>query len=61
MPEASRPPWSAAEYTSAHPLLPVDDAGPRAQPGERLDDQREAIGQVIARPAVELHARAICV
>jgi len=39
--------------------FPVDDAGPRAQPGERLDDQREAVGQVIARPAVELHARAI--
>src|SRR5437763_1282219 len=29
--------------------FPVDDAGPRAQPGQRLDDQRKAVGQVIAR------------
>ena len=28
----------------------------RAQAGERLDDQREAIGQVVAGPAVQPHA-----
>jgi hypothetical protein len=35
--------------------LAVDDAGARAQLGERPDDQREAVGEVVARPAVELH------
>jgi hypothetical protein len=35
----------------------VDDAGARAQP--RLDDQREAVGQVVARSAVEPHAVAV--
>jgi glucose-6-phosphate dehydrogenase assembly protein OpcA len=35
--------------------LPIDDAGPRAQACQRLDDQREAIGEVIAGTAVELH------
>ena len=34
--------------------LAVEDAGARAQAGEALDDEREALGQVIARPAVEL-------
>ena len=36
----------------------VDNAGARAQAGQRLDDQREAAGEVIAGPAVELHLRA---
>ena len=31
----------------------VDDAGARAQACQRLDDQREATGEVIARTAVE--------
>ena len=31
----------------------VDDAGARAQPGERINDQREATGEVIAGTAVE--------
>ena len=35
--------------------LPVDDARARAQPGQRLDDQREAISQIIAGTAVEPH------
>src|SRR5215472_18709670 len=38
--------------------FPVDDAGARAQPGERINDQREATGEVIARTAVEPHLRA---
>src|SRR5262249_32706740 len=29
--------------------LPVDDAGARAQSGERTNDQREAMGGIIAR------------
>ena len=33
----------------------VDDAGAGAEPGERIDDQREAVGEVIARTAVEPH------
>src|SRR5262245_42356560 len=36
----------------------VDDAGARAQACQRLDDQREATGEVIARTAVEPHLRA---
>jgi len=31
----------------------IDDAGARAQPGERINDQREATGEVIAGTAVE--------
>src|SRR5262245_11725313 len=38
--------------------LAVDDAGARAQACERLDDQREAVGEVIARTAIEPHLRA---
>src|SRR5215467_2776826 len=38
--------------------LAVDDAGARAQACQRLDDQREAAGEVIARTAVEPHLRA---
>jgi hypothetical protein len=40
---------------AARHRLAVEDAGARAQPSERLDDEREAVGQVGARPAVELH------
>src|SRR6516164_7753030 len=36
----------------------VDDAGARAQPGERINDQREAVSEIIARAAVEPHLRA---
>ena len=38
--------------------LAVDDAGARAQARQRLDDQREAMGEVIAGTAVEPHLRA---
>jgi hypothetical protein len=38
--------------------LAVEDAGTRAQACQRLDDQREAVGEVIARTAVEPHLRA---
>jgi len=37
----------------------VDDAGTRAQTAQRLDDQREATGEVIARTAIEPHLRAV--
>src|SRR5262249_54114727 len=33
----------------------IYDAGARAQMGQRIDDQREAAGEVIAGPAVEPH------
>src|SRR5262245_10391608 len=33
----------------------IDDAGARAQACQRLDDQRKAVGEVIARTAVEPH------
>jgi hypothetical protein len=39
---------------AASDRLPVDDAGPETQPGEGFDDEREALGQIIARPAVKL-------
>jgi hypothetical protein len=39
--------------------FPGDDAAARAQPGQRFDDQREAIGQVIAGAAVKAHALAV--
>jgi enoyl-CoA hydratase len=44
---------------AARDRLAVDDAGSRAQLRQRPDDQREAIGQVVARPAVEPHPLAI--
>ena len=47
-----------AVVAAAHRLA-VDDAGARAQTGQRLDDQREAIGQVVAGAAVEPHAVAV--
>src|SRR5262245_6150312 len=37
----------------------VDDAGARTQACQRLDDQRETMGEVIAGAAVEPHLRAI--
>src|SRR5262249_558818 len=36
----------------------VDNAGARAQPGERINDQREATSEVVARTAIEPHPRA---
>jgi hypothetical protein len=33
----------------------VDDAGARAQAGQRLDDQGEATGGIVARTAIEPH------
>lgn len=33
----------------------MTDARPRAQTSEGLDDERKAVGQVVTRPAVELH------
>src|SRR6516165_6248289 len=44
---------------AASDRLAVEDAGARAQPGERLDDEREAVSEIVARPAVELHAVAV--
>jgi glucose-6-phosphate dehydrogenase assembly protein OpcA len=43
---------------AAH-CLAVDDAGPRAQAKQRLDDERKPFGQAVARTAVELHLVAI--
>ena len=37
----------------------VDNAGARAQASQRLDDQREAVGEVIAGPAVKPHLGAL--
>jgi hypothetical protein len=37
----------------------VDDAGAQAQAGQRLDDQREATGEVVAGTAVEPHSWAV--
>ena len=39
--------------------LAVDDAGARAQAAQRLDNQREAMGEVIAGTAIEPHLRAV--
>jgi hypothetical protein len=39
--------------------FPVDDAGARAQAGQRLDNQRETIGEIIARATVEPDVRAV--
>jgi len=36
----------------------VDDAGARTQVCQRLDYHREAVGEVVARTAVEPHLRA---
>jgi len=37
----------------------VDDAGARAQADQSIHDQREATGEIIARTAVEPHARPV--
>src|SRR5262249_39912636 len=37
----------------------VDHAGARAQPGERINDQREATSEVVGRTAVEPHPLAV--
>ena len=39
--------------------LAIDNARARAQARQRLDDQREAMGEVVARTAVEPHARTV--
>jgi hypothetical protein len=39
--------------------LPIDDAGVRAQPGKRLGNQREAVSEVVAGSAVQLHPCAV--
>jgi hypothetical protein len=42
-----------------HNGLAVDDAGARPQASQRLDDQWEAAGEVLAGTAIEPHAVAI--
>ena len=37
----------------------IDNAGARAQASQRLDDQREAVGEVVARSRIEPHALTI--
>jgi hypothetical protein len=39
--------------------LAIDDARAGAQVSQRLDNQGEAVRQVVARAAVELHPRAV--
>src|ERR1700745_1470442 len=39
--------------------LAIDDAGARAQAGQRIDNQREATGKIIAGATVEPHPRAV--
>jgi hypothetical protein len=39
--------------------LPVDDAGARAKASECLDDEREAVSQVVARPALQPDSLAV--
>src|SRR5262249_31519165 len=36
----------------------IDDAGAGAQAGERISDQRETVGEIVARTAIEPHLRA---
>src|SRR5262249_43558482 len=36
--------------------LPIEDAGARAQARQRLDDEREAPGEVVARSRIKPHA-----
>ena len=43
-----------AVLVAAH-RLSVDNAGAGAQAGQGLKDQREAIGEIIARQAIEPH------
>jgi len=44
---------------AAHHRLAIDDARACAQAGLPLDDEGEAVGQVLARTAVELHPIAV--
>jgi signal transduction histidine kinase len=44
---------------AARNRLSVDDAGSRVRLGDRVNDERKSIGQVIARPAIELHPLAV--
>jgi len=37
----------------------IDDARARAQAGQRLDNQREAVGEIIAGAAIEPHPRPV--
>ena len=39
--------------------LAVEDAGARAQACQRLGDQREAMGEIVARTAIEPHPLAV--
>src|SRR5262245_52505639 len=39
--------------------LAVDDAGARAEARQGLDDEREAIGEIVARTAIKPHLRAL--
>jgi hypothetical protein len=39
--------------------LPHPAERARAQAGQRIDDQREATGEIIAKPAMEAHSRAV--
>jgi hypothetical protein len=53
------------ELERGHPVVvashrfAIDDARARAQARQRFDDQREAVGEVIAGSAVEPHALTI--
>jgi hypothetical protein len=47
-----------AVVAAAHRLA-VDDRGASAQPRHRLDDQQEAVREVVPRAAVEPHAVAV--
>ena len=49
----------ATPLSSQATCLAVDDAGARAQACQRLDDQREATGEIVARTAIEPHLRAV--
>jgi len=37
----------------------IDDAGARAQASQRIDDEREAVGEIIAGTAVKPHSRPV--
>jgi hypothetical protein len=45
----------------ARDRFPIDDARARAQAqaGQRIDNQREATSEIIARSAIEAHSRAV--
>ena len=47
-----------ADVVASHRFA-IDDARARAQAGQGLDDQRKAVGEVIAGSAVEPHALTI--